>query len=760
MQTTDTRTHPSPWLLPLTTLGLVLGIVLSLEADQWYLPAAALALSLAAAALLSGRRRMLALMLAAAAAGSLLTIRANHPALPPEGEYTVTGVVLEEVALDEDGHMRTLLGYVHLNGESAAHKAWWTTYLDEGETLPDWLRPGVAVAFSGGAYHPQGQSNPGGYDFRLHLLSDGVTLGVYGHEGLQATGAPAGLQGAMASLRHCLTMALMDAMGDESGSLAAAMLLGDKTCLPEEDYAAFKALGLLHILSVSGYHVGILVMLLNLLMRRLPRAVRWSVLGAVLIFYAMLTGAAPPVIRAGLLAMLWEAGHLQHRRNLRLHLLCLSAALQLMMNPLQLFGASFQLTYGAMLGLILVYPRLKNLVLSRRRWINWLWQSEAACLSVQLGLLPAQMHFFGGFPPATFLMNPLVVAASSGVMIMYWVMLLLLPIPGLRELFGFLTGQATTGMLAFLRILADWLGYFLPLPAPNALTMIGWAMLLVGLSVLILPHRGRLKRLVSLCGAALIMLSMLRLPHTGTYYIQFSDGEADAAILHDREAVILVDAGENPATVASWLTDRCLTVDMLILTHLHIDHVGGVRGLLDHGIPVKVCALPDGAQVTGDLDEEALLLLEELADTGTQFITLSRGDVIDTPSGQLTVLWPQSGTVRPGQSANDTCLVLRADVLGATMLLTADLTSRYETYAALPADILKAAHHGSAESTSPEFLAAVSPQVILLSCGTEEREASFIPRAGDVPVYSTNTSGAVTIHFTEGSFTVETHLPR
>ncbi|MBQ2953070.1 MAG: DNA internalization-related competence protein ComEC/Rec2 [Clostridia bacterium] len=756
MHTADARAFPSAWLLPLMTLGLVLGVALSPGADAWLPPAAALALSLAAALFIPGRSRLLALVLAAAATGSLLTIHASHPALPPEGEYTISGVVLDEVAIDEDGHMQTILGDVKLNGEPAAGKAWWTAYPEEDETLPDWLIPGTHVTFSGSAYHPQGQQNPGGYDFRLTLLADGVTLGVYGHEDLQPTGEPAGLRGAMAALRHSITMSLMDVMGPESGSLAAAMLLGEKTYLPDEDYAAFKALGILHILSVSGYHVGVLLMLLSLLLRPLPRTVRWGVLGAVLAFYALLTGAAPPVIRAGLLAMLYEAGHLQHRRNLPMHLLCLSAVLQLVINPLQLFSASFQLTYSAMLGLLLIYPRLRDVFLSPHPRLNWLWRGEISCLSVQLGLLPVQMHFFGGFTPATFLMNPLIIAISSLVMILYWVMLLLLPIPGLREAFGALTGQATEWMLAIIRFLAEVLGSFIRLPAPNALTLIGWAMLMAGLSVLILQHRTRLRRMLALCGAALLLLSLVHLPHTGTYYIQFSDGEADAALLHDRDTVVMIDAGESAYTVAAYLTDRCLDVDMLVLTHLHIDHVGGVQGLLDHGIPVRVCALPEGALLAGDLDEEALPLLEQLAQTGTQFVTLARGDVIDLPSGQLTVLWPQRDAVRTGQSANDTCLVLQADILGTTMLLTADLTSRYEMYAAIPADILKAAHHGSAGSTSPAFLQAVSPQVILLSCGKDEREAAFLPRAETIPVYSTHTSGAVTIHFTEDAFTVET----
>lgn len=750
------------WLLPAMTLGLILGVMLGRGAESWLPPLVALAAALLAACLFPGRRRVLALILASAALGALVTWHENHPALPAEGEYAVCGVVLDELlAADDPDRIVTRLGDVTLNGTPLSGDAWWTSYLSADETLPDWLRPGTRVTFTAEAYHPQGRSNPHGYDFRQALLQDGIILGLYGHDDLALAAEPAGLQGRLAALRHRLTMELMRVLGDEPGALAAAMLLGTGDYLPGEDYLAFKRLGIVHILSVSGYHVGVLAMLLGGLLAPmgLPRRLRAGLLGVLLILYALLTGANPPVIRAGLLLMLREAGKLRQHRNLPLHLLCLAAACQLLFNPMQLFGASFQLTYGAMLGLILVYPRLRGAFASTRPWAGWLWKGLAASISVQLGLLPAQMYWFGSFIPVALVLNIFVTALASFIMALYWLMLALLPVPLVREAFGAATGLMTRWMLAVIRFLAEVLGHSVRTPSANVLTVLGWALLLLGLSVLVKPHRERLRRTLSLAGACLIALSCVRLPNTGTYWLQFSDGEADAGLLHDRSAVILVDTGENAFTAADYLQSRCLSVDMLILTHLHIDHAGGIAGLVNGSIPVRTCALPEGALTAGDLDEEVLILLRQLAETGTQFVPLSRGDVITTPSGTLTVLWPQAGTVRPGMAANDTCLALRADILGTSMLLASDLTNRYEMYAAVPADILKAAHHGSSESTSPAFLEAVSPQAILLSCGTDEREAAFIPRAGDTPVYSTHSSGAVTIRFTENAFTVETFLP-
>ena len=92
------------------------------------------------------------------------------------------------------------------------------------------------------------------------------------------------------------------------------------------------------------------------------------------------------------------------------------------------------------------------------------------------------------------------------------------------------------------------------------------------------------------------------------------------------------------------------------------------------------------------------------------------------------------------------------------MLLTGDLSGAYEMYAAAPAGILKASHHGSASSTSPEFLSAVSPDVILLSCKADARTEAFMARTGFPDVWSTSDCGAVTVRFEEGGYTVVPYL--
>jgi len=747
------------WLLPTGTLFFACGILIGRGLSARWPMLAILALGLGAALCSRRWRRVFALGMIALAMGSMQGWQAYHPSLPAEGDYAVRATVAQEIALSEDGQVQTVLTGVTLDGESAAD-AYWTFYLDEDETLPTWLQPGTSVAMTAKVYHPSRRTNPGGFNFKEYLLQRGMDIGLYGAEELAPGPGTFSLRGWLASVRHGLSLRLMAVMGDEAGSYAAAMLLGTRDFLPEDDRAAFNELGIAHILSVSGYHVGVLAVLMLLLLRPLPigRRPRFCIETAVLLAYCLLTGGNAPVVRATGLLLWREFTRLRNRQILSLHLLCVTALAQLIFNPMLLTSASFQLTYGAMLGLTMVYPWLKKQRICRTRIGEKVWEAFAASLAAQLGILLPQLYWFGELPLFAILLNMVVMALAGGLMALYWATLAALPIPGLRMLLGLLSQAATSLMLRAVRMLAAQDFTTLWTRQADVFTFTGWALLIWGLSAFLPRKMVRHRRKILLLGTLLTALLLIPLPETNTTYTQFSVGNADAAILQDRDMTVVIDTGEDDQTIASYLHQRRQSVEALIITHLHTDHAGGIRALVDEGIPVEVCYLPADAAVPV-IDEEVLPLLDALARTGTKFRYLHRGDVIPLPSGSLTVLWPEAGRVSALHDANDVCLVLQADIGGVTMLLTSDLSGAYEKYVAAPVDILKVAHHGSTSSTSAEFLAAVDPQVLLLSNSDEHREARIAGLTGDIPLYTTETAGGITVHFLgNGEFEIETVL--
>ena len=128
-----------------------------------------------------------------------------------------------------------------------------------------------------------------------------------------------------------------------------------------------------------------------------------------------------------------------------------------------------------------------------------------------------------------------------------------------------------------------------------------------------------------LCGLRLGTTSSSSAPHTATEYIQLSAGNADAAVLWDQDRVYVFDTGEEDGTLSSFLRARRLTPDAVVLTHLHADHAGGLRSMIDDGIPVRTILLPAGAE-DQQIHPDVLSLLDELRTSGTEIRTLSRGD--------------------------------------------------------------------------------------------------------------------------------------
>ena len=747
------------WLLPPAALSLAAGILLGRGMSSLLLPLLACLPAVAAVSLLRGRFRFAACLVLFLAVGAAAGQAAWHPALPPEGQYEVRGIVADEIRFGRFGQVRTYLSEVTLNGRPLSAGAYWTFYTEE-ETLPEGLAPGREVSFSGSLYHPGGAENPDGYDFREELLRRGITVGLYGDESLSVS-APSVLSfvGSAAAWRARLGAVLVRAMGEEAGGYTSALLLGSRSMIPSEDRAAFSRLGVAHVLSVSGFHTGVLVMLLAGLFRilKLKQSVRLVLYAAVLLAYCALCGWNPPVVRASLLLLLVLGGKLLNRPRIGLHLLCAAMIVMLLWSPVQLTGVSFQLTFGAMFGISLLSPYLDSLDPFRGKVPRRLWSSAAVVLGAQLGVLLPQLYWFQKLPLLSLLVNLPVSAFAALLLAVDWIVLLLLPVPFLCRLPAAAGSLLTGWLVQGVKAVSALPGITLWTRASTWLTVLGMIPVFCALCCLFRLKRGM--RILCLAGGlAVVCLSLIPLPHHGTEYIQFSVGNADAAVLRDEEQVWVLDTGTDDGVVSGFLRRNRLTPDAVILTHLHTDHAAGLQSILEDEIPVRTLYLPAGAE-DQQVDDGILALLDVFRASGTEIRELSRGDVLPSTSGSLAVLWPEAGKTRPRQDANNYSLASLITLQGVRLLQAGDLAGLFEGYAAVPADLLKAAHHGSSSSTSPGFLSAVDPEAILLSCEKLSRHESFAERAGKIPVWSTAAGGALTVRFSDGTFTVIPYLP-
>ena len=749
------------WLLPAGTLFFLCGILLGSIVSAWQGLLVLLLLTGTASLLGQGSMRQCAAAAGIIAVGALWSWQAHHPAMPPESRYTVRGTIAQEVHWEVDGQVQTVLANVTLNG-TPQRDAYWTYYLDEAEVPPDWLVPGATVQVTAEVYHPQGRTNPGGFDFKAYLLQRGISFCVYGAEDLMQAEGGFSLKAWAASARHRLMQGLCAVMGEHTGAYAAAMILGTQDSIPSWEKQAFRELGIAHILCVSGFHVGVLAAMLHWLLRPFPIGKKSRMAADILVLtaYCLLSGGNAPVVRASIL-ILWHAWiKVRCLQVLPVHLLSATALTQLIVNPTQLLSPSFQLTYGAILGLTLIYPKLRRLRSFASPAAHWLWEAFCASLSAQLGILFPQLYWFGELPLLGLLLNIVVIGAAGGLILLYWLTLLSLAIPGLRELLGAVASWLTEGLLTLVMRLSGLPVHALWTHQADGLTFLGWGLLLLAAGGLLPRVIKRYRRILMLVGALLMALILLPLPQRETTFTLLDVGNANAAILQDREMTVVIDTGEDGEALAGYLHQRRQTVEVLFITHLHTDHGAGIAALMAQGIRVQKCYLPVAAE-TPVIDEEMLPLITALQAAGTELIYLSRGDEIALPSGVIRVLWPLEGRIAAEHDANDVCLVLQMEVGGVTMLLPGDLPSEYAAYALQPSDILLLPHHGSKAAVTEDVLAQVDAQVLLLTNRQASRESHAAQLAGETPLYTTAADGAVTLHFQgDGRYTVERFLER
>jgi beta-lactamase superfamily II metal-dependent hydrolase len=244
-------------------------------------------------------------------------------------------------------------------------------------------------------------------------------------------------------------------------------------------------------------------------------------------------------------------------------------------------------------------------------------------------------------------------------------------------------------------------------------------------------------------------------------------GQGDAVLLQGTDGSnVLVDTGPPAAGSTLVRTLRALRVgslDALLVSHAHLDHVGGFPALAE-AFPPKVLIYQEGIA-----DSEGWRGVQATAaHTGVRLLPAAAGDRFRVRETTLTMLGPLADAAR--ESENEESLVARWESGGARVLLTGDIGTASEqsllTWGTdLNADLLKVGHHGSNGSTSLDLLAAVHPRLAVLSCGRRNRFGhpgqSALERLqlSGVPVLRTDQSGMVTIHLGPGQPVVETFLP-
>lgn len=287
--------------------------------------------------------------------------------------------------------------------------------------------------------------NPEEFDYRKYLERRGVTGRVYLKEGdWWPTGGCEGNAVYAFAYRfraRLLEILKQNGLSEAEFGIGAAILLGYDESLPAQVRQNFVAAGAMHILCVSGMHVGIVYLLASFFLsflgrRKKAETVKKLALLMLIWFYALLTGLSPSVMRSALMISFLIVGELIHRKGFALNSIAASAFVLLLIDPNNLFAIGFQLSYAAVVGIVLLQRPIYNLLYVKNKLLDKLWEITAVSMAAQIATMPFTIYYFNQFTPYFWLSNLFMTPMSFLVILAGMLLLLLSWVPMLGSIMG------------------------------------------------------------------------------------------------------------------------------------------------------------------------------------------------------------------------------------------------------------------------------------------------------------------------------------
>lgn len=605
------------------------------------------------------------------------------------------------------------------------------------------ITPGSVVSLRGSYFRFRSEANPYGFDAESYYHNKGFSGGfrITNPDSVVVKKGEGYIYERLVHLIRVNADSVLYAnFSRELYALLRGLLLADRGEIDLQTKKAFSDAGVIHVLAVSGLHMGFIAFLFSLLLTRLGRVNRdiGTIIGVMLFLWV--TGFVTSATRAGIMIVLFLTGRILQRDPWPVHTVFVSAFIILLWNPFEIYTAGFQLSFSAVFGILFFIRPLEEtfrIYKVKSFFLKSALELMLISVSALLGVFPFLLYHFGVVslisPVSNLLVIPLTALIIAGGLIVSAFSLfssgLALIAAGGTELLHQLLSLTVTFFAAYDLLL--W-------RVENISRIVLLAMIF--LSGLILYWlvaenlRQGVRFVLTACTLLLIFLvSQIK-------YSLFEEGKLD---------VLFFDVGQGDAILTStpqgekWLIDggvlnkfnnaglyriipfleRTMTgkIDYALVSHYDADHFGGIAVLLKEN-KIKTLILPPKEEGEGADDA-----LEKLAGMNGVNIIFARDTVIHSGGAAFYLLTPSEEHSGEEKTSNERSISLKLVYGKTAFLFTGDAPQRIEENLIrkygnfLEANIFKAGHHGSKSSTGDEFLRRVSPEVVVFSSGLGNR---------------------------------------
>lgn len=650
---------------------------------------------------------------------------------------------------------------------------------------------GDVVSVSGILREVEEPGNPGQFNYKKWLERRGifVVMYVWDENNIEkiSTADVSFIKSLAYDLKQKFIEVLFNTLPKEHAGLMQGMLFGERGLITDEMSHDFFIASLIHILCVSGFHVGlVLAGFLGLFyILKLPRALEAPLGSFLLIFYAAMTGFTHSVMRAAVMgiAFLW-ARQLDRERDWPTAM-AIAAAVVLFIWPHALWEPGFQLSFAVTFGILHLTPLAEKLLSNLPRKVRL---AVAVPIIAEITAAPLVMYHFNMISLVGFIANITLAPLISAIMLLTGVSVLV----GVFFLSVASFINITTSALIDLMLLTvDWLSslpfaavFLKPIPWYFVIGFYGFLMLLPALVKKVkeieLKHykKAAYKLLLSSAVVVLVFICILKFGDREILAVHFIDvGQGDAILIQTPNGKnMLIDAGGKEGELAGEVGVGSRVVlpylryygvnelNVLMITHPHEDHSGGAASIIERMRVEKVMVSPIGDLNLSSIDKDYINLLEKIKEKDIPISYALAGDVIKLDeSVDIRILWPD----QPQVNLNDNSLVVKLNYKKCSFLFTGDIEEYaqqqlFQMYEDLDCTVLKVPHHGS-KFFDYEFLKRTSPEISVISVGKYNKfnhPATELLNALEElnsKVYRTDIDGAIVIRTDGNRVWIKTH---